>query len=56
VSNGGLDYLADPNFKLPYVHQMNVTLEQQIGGKQTLQVGYVGGIGRRLLGGLGFPG
>jgi hypothetical protein len=55
VSNGGLDYLADPNFKLPYVHQMNVTLEQQIGGKQTLQVGYVGGIGRRLLGGLAFP-
>jgi len=55
VSNGGLDYLADPNFTLPYVHQLSVFLEQQIGGKQTVQVGYVGAIGRRLLGGLAFP-
>ncbi|MEO8025674.1 MAG: TonB-dependent receptor [Bryobacteraceae bacterium] len=55
VSNGGLDYLADPNFTLPYVHQMNVTLEQQLWGKQTLQVGYVGGIGRGLLGALVYP-
>ena len=55
VSNGGLDYVADPNLTLPYVHQINFTLEQQIGAKQTLQVGYVGGLGRNLLGSLLFP-
>jgi len=50
VSNGGTDDLINPNFKLPYVHQFNVTLEQQLGGKETLSVSYVGALGRRLIG------
>ncbi len=52
VSNGGTDVLIDPNFKLPYVHQINVTVEQQIGGRQSLTASYVGALGRRLIGGL----
>ena len=50
VSNGGTDTLIDPGFKLPYVHEMNVTIEQRLGAKQTLTVGYVGAFGRHLLG------
>jgi Carboxypeptidase regulatory-like domain/TonB dependent receptor len=55
VSNGGTDNLINPNFNLPYVHQTNVTLEQQLGGRQTLSVGYVGAAGRRLVGSHLFP-
>ena len=55
VSNGGTDNLVDPHFGLPIVHQFNVTLEQQIGEKQTLSVGYVGALGRDLVGSQLFP-
>ena len=55
VSNGGQDNLVDPNFKLPYVHQFNVTVEQQLGGKQSLTTSYVGAVGRRLIGALVYP-
>lgn len=55
VSNGGTDALIVPNFKLPYVHQINVTLEQHFGAMQTLTVGYVAALGRRLIGGLLYP-
>jgi hypothetical protein len=55
VSNGGTDNLVDPNFTLPIVHQINVTLEQQVGAKQTLSVGYVGALGRRLVGSNLYP-
>lgn len=55
VSNGGTDDLFAPNFKLPYVHEINLTLEQHIGAMQTLTVGYVGALGRRLIGGLLYP-
>lgn len=50
VSNGGTDSLVDPNFTLPYVHEVNVTLEQQLGGPQTVAISYVGALGRRLIG------
>jgi hypothetical protein len=55
VSNGGNDILVDPNFKLPYVHQFNITLEQQIGSQQTLTASYVGALGKRLIGSLLYP-
>ncbi len=55
VSNGGTDNLIDPNFTLPYVHEVNVTLEQQLGGNQTLTASYVGAFGRRLIGDLLYP-
>jgi hypothetical protein len=55
VSNGGMDAIIDPNFTLPYVHQMNLTWEQKVGAPQTLTVSYVGALGRKLIGVYGFP-
>ena len=55
VSNGGQDNLIDPNFKLPYVHEINFTLEQQLGSKQSFTASYVGALGRRLIGSLIYP-
>jgi len=55
VSNGGNDILVDPHFKLPYVHQFNVTLDQQIGTQQSITASYVGALGRRLMGSLLYP-
>lgn len=40
---------AAPHYKLPLTYQWNFTLEQAI-GKQTISVGYVGSVGRRLIG------
>ncbi|MBV9083025.1 MAG: TonB-dependent receptor [Acidobacteriaceae bacterium] len=51
----GTETLIDPNFNLPYAHQINATVEQQLGGPQTVQIGYVGAIGRSLVGALLFP-
>lgn len=50
-----LDQLVDPNFKTPYVHQTNLTLEQQLGTAQSLTLGYVGAFGRRLIGSYLYP-
>jgi hypothetical protein len=55
VSNGGTDYLLDPNFHLPYVQQINFTIEQKIGSMQTISAGYVGSLSRRLVGDYIFP-
>ena len=55
VSNGGQDYLIDPNYKLPYVHQVNVTIEQRVGSLQTITASYVGAMGRRLVGSFIYP-
>lgn len=55
VSQGGQDYLIDPHFNLPYVHQFNLTVEQRLGGAQSLTVSYVGALGRRLIGGFVYP-
>jgi len=49
------DVLTDPNFKQPFVHQTNLTLEQQLGPAQTLTLAYVGAFGERLIGELVFP-
>lgn len=55
VSNGGMDAIIDPNFTLPYVHQINLTWEQKLGAPQSLTVSYVGALGRKLIGELGYP-
>ena len=44
---GGL--LVSRGYKLPYTWEWNATLEQSI-GQQTFSVGYVGALGRRLVG------
>jgi hypothetical protein len=49
---------AAQNYQLPYTWQWNITMEQSI-GQQTFSAGYVGALGRRLVGwtlGLGTPG
>ena len=51
----GTDQLIDPRFSLPYVHEMNVTLEQQIKGRQSLSVAYVGALGHHLLAPILYP-
>jgi Carboxypeptidase regulatory-like domain/TonB dependent receptor len=42
-------FAVDPNLKLPYVPEYNLTVEQSLGASQTFTVAYVGDIGRRLL-------
>jgi hypothetical protein len=39
----------NPNLKLPYTLQWNVSFEQELAKNQSLTVSYVGAIGRRLL-------
>lgn len=45
----GVAVAAAPDYKLPVIYQWNVALEQAI-GQQTFSVGYVGAVGRRLIG------
>ncbi len=49
------DQLIDPHFRLPYVHEMNLTWEQQIKARQTLSVGYVGALGKHLIAPVLYP-
>jgi hypothetical protein len=42
-------FAVDPNLKLPYTYQWNVSAEQSVGPNQTFTVTYVGAAGRRLL-------
>lgn len=39
----------DPNLKLPYSLQWNVSLEQSLGDKQAITASYLGAVGRRLI-------
>jgi hypothetical protein len=39
---------TDPNIRTPYVQNFNLNLQQQLGSKMVLQVGYVGAIGTKL--------
>ncbi len=39
----------DPNLKLPYTLEWNVTVEQELGSQQSLSAAYIGSDGRRLL-------
>ncbi len=38
----------DPNFKLPQIHEMTLTLERQLGWNTVLSVSYLGSLGRHL--------
>jgi outer membrane receptor protein involved in Fe transport len=42
-------FSADPNLKLPYTYQYNLTVEQQFGAAQSLVINYVGSASRRML-------
>ena len=42
-------FSVDRNFRTPYNYNYNLQLEQAVGGKAIIQVGYVGSEGRRLL-------
>jgi len=51
VPSGGSGsvYAFDPNIKLPYTLEWNVSLEQALGKQQTVSASYIGSVGRRLL-------
>jgi hypothetical protein len=40
--------VAQDNMRTPYMHNYNVNVEQQLGSRAALQLGYVGSLGRRL--------
>jgi hypothetical protein len=42
-------FAFNPNLKLPYTLEWNVSLEQALGRQQTISLSYVGASGRRLL-------
>jgi hypothetical protein len=41
-------FFADPHLRTPYVQNFNLNLQQQVGSKTVLQVGYVGSVGIKL--------
>jgi hypothetical protein len=41
-------FAVDPKMRTPYIQNFNLNLQQQIGPKTVLQLGYVGSIGRKL--------
>jgi hypothetical protein len=41
--------LCDPNLRLPYTYQWNLSVDQALAPKNTLTLSYVGNLGRRLL-------
>src|SRR5262249_50061261 len=40
----------DPNLKVPYTQEWNLSFEQALGAEQSFSLSYVGALGRRLLG------
>jgi hypothetical protein len=45
----GFLFTYQPDLKLPYSYQWNITLEQTLGNRQNISVSYVASSGRRLL-------
>ncbi len=52
----GMASAADPNLRSPIIGQWNLTLEQHLGRRQTLSVGYAGSAGSSLLRNSSYPG
>ena len=46
--NFAINWGLDSSLKTPYAHEINFTIERQIGKDSSLQIAYVGTIGRRL--------
>jgi hypothetical protein len=42
-------YAFDPNLKLPYTLEWNISLQQSLGTQQTISLSYIGSVGRRLI-------
>jgi hypothetical protein len=49
ASNGGSLQAFDPNLESPYTLQWNFAVEQALGKQQTMNVSYIGAVGRRLI-------
>ena len=47
--SSGVLFASDPHLTLPYTLEWNVSVEQSLGGQQSLTASYVGAVGRRLL-------
>lgn len=45
---GGNAYFFDPNFKLPMIHQADLTIEQDMGWNSVFDLSWLGSWGRRL--------
>jgi hypothetical protein len=41
-------FFVDPKMRTPYVQNFNLNLQQQLGGKTVIQLGYVGSVGIKL--------
>ncbi|HEX3436423.1 MAG TPA: TonB-dependent receptor, partial [Pseudacidobacterium sp.] len=48
ASAGGNAYYFDPNFKLPLIHQADLTVEQDLGWGSVFSLSWMGSWGRRL--------
>jgi carboxypeptidase family protein len=44
-----LNGISDPNLKLPYTEQWNISLDQGLGAKNTFTLAYIGNEGKKLL-------
>src|SRR6266446_5210795 len=49
ASNGGVLFGFDPQLRLPYTLEWNVSMEQSLGKHQAISASYIGASGRRLL-------
>ena len=52
---GNQFFMFAPNLRAPLVWEWNISLQQSLGGNQTLTIAYVGSAGRRLLYSVAYP-
>jgi len=48
LANPSSNYLADPNFEIPYAHQWSFGVQRELPGNMILDVSYVGRRGKKL--------